>query len=387
MTILDFKKIMSSHLLRRILFVLTVILLGGGLSSGCTQSQPPSPTAQATGTAPEILGIEVIPSGLPPEREVLSREKIPQNNCGGTGTTTNSIERSRTIVYTMEIGAGISVNAEGKAGVPGVGEVSIGTEVAAQYGLSYGISEQFSRSITISAGPETFVEHQLELVSYWEIGEVILNLGNGGKISYPYRFQRDFGIEQIGSSEISCALTPTIQAAQTTPSSPTNLNNPNTTTVATITPQTSISTSQQPTANTFFGGVTRLIPTNPVSIIALAILGSVLLVLYGWLKNQPLLSKNDVVYNISFYSFTIFSGLALLIIAFGMILGGILWDSTFMYLLCAVIVSIIYGGGGVILRFINSDTLDLFSVGPMIIVYLWIALIFFMVVFRLIVWM
>jgi hypothetical protein len=153
--------------------------------------------------------IQVIPSGEPPEKRVISSETIPQNNCGGSAGVSSTIERSRSIVFTLDLGAEISVNASGSAGVPGIGEVQVGAKVAAKYGVSYGQEETLSRSLTVSAKEGTNILHTLQQVEYWETGELVIVAGEKS-LSYPYSFRKDFGVEHVKSENMGCpSLTPT----------------------------------------------------------------------------------------------------------------------------------------------------------------------------------
>ena len=166
---------------------------------GCDGSSN-GPTRKVEAVVPTI---RVLPSGEPPEKRVVSTETILQNNCGGSAGVLNAIGRSRSIVYSLELGGEVSVDAGGSVGVPGVGAVQVGAEVAARYGVTYGQEETLSRSLTVSAKEGTNIIHTLRQVEYWETGDLVLETG-GQKRRYPYRFRRDFGIELVESEDIGC---------------------------------------------------------------------------------------------------------------------------------------------------------------------------------------
>jgi hypothetical protein len=165
-------------------------------------------TAQANNTS--ILDIEkssdfqVIPSNIAPERSFIDAPfEVFQNNCGGTADASNVIERSQTIIYQAQVGNQVTVDVSGKANLPLLGEVEVGISLAHFYSVTYGKEESQTRSLTISARPGTNMSHLLQKVEYWEVGELVWEFGDG-KVIYPYRFRKDFGIELAESKNLGC---------------------------------------------------------------------------------------------------------------------------------------------------------------------------------------
>ncbi|MDG6922036.1 MAG: hypothetical protein JRN67_01930, partial [Nitrososphaerota archaeon] len=115
--------------------------------------------------------------------------------------------RQHTVQYTMEIGAGLTVSAEGKVGVPSVGEVSVGTEVAAHYKVGYGRQETVSRSQTVAAAPRSHIQHTIQQFEIWETGEVLIVVGDQNQ-RLPYSFRRDFSIEAVAPANVGCTTPP-----------------------------------------------------------------------------------------------------------------------------------------------------------------------------------
>lgn len=189
----------SERIYKRLFYCLILFLFLILLMAGCDGSVTP-PTQVAQDVIPRV---QVIPSGNPPEKRIISEEVISQNNCGGSATVSSTVGRSYSVVYTLEIGAEMSVDASGSVGLPGVGEVEIGVEVATNYGVTYGREESLSRSLTVSAKEETSMLHSLQQVEYWETGELVIVYGEKEK-RYPYSFRRDFGIELVKSENMCC---------------------------------------------------------------------------------------------------------------------------------------------------------------------------------------
>ncbi len=89
----------------------------------CAPSSGEPPIGQAP--TPEVF---VFPG--PTEKILLSTEDIPQNNCDGSAEKSDTVEKSHTVLRTLELGTGITVDAGGQAGIPGVGQVGVGVAVA-----------------------------------------------------------------------------------------------------------------------------------------------------------------------------------------------------------------------------------------------------------------
>jgi hypothetical protein len=200
---------MNLKVLRYPFYRPTLFLLLTMLIAGCGLVKPSSESAQVA--APIV---RVVPSDSPPEKRIISSEAVPQNNCGGSAGVSSTIERSRSIIYTLEIGAEVTVDGNGSAGIPEIGEVQVGVEVAAKYGVTYGQEETLSRSLTVSAKEGTNILHSLRQVEYWETGELIITRGDK-TLHYPYSFRKDFGVELVKSENVGCPTsTPISQAAQ-----------------------------------------------------------------------------------------------------------------------------------------------------------------------------
>ncbi len=176
-----------------------ILVLANMLTTGCLFIKPQPDSAQLG-----VPVVQVIPSGNPPEKRILSSETIPQNNCGGSAEVSSTIERSRSIAYILEIGGEIKIDADGSVGVPDIGEIQVGAEVAAKYGVTYGQEETFTRSLTVSAKEGTNIQHELKQVEYWEIGELVFTSAEK-TMRYPYSFRRDFGVELVKSENIDCS--------------------------------------------------------------------------------------------------------------------------------------------------------------------------------------
>jgi hypothetical protein len=227
-------KVLRHSFYRPALFLLLSMLI-----AGCGLVKSSSENAQV---ATPI--VRVVPSDGPPEKRIISSEAVPQNNCGGSAGVSSTIERSRSIIYTLEIGGEVTVDGNGSAGIPGIGEVQVGAEVAAKYGVTYGREETLSRSLTVSAKEGTNILHELRQVEYWETGELVITRGNR-TLHYPYSFRKDFGVELVKSENMGCPTsTPIPQTAQSP--TPTTESIP-TPTVEPSAPPTSEPTTSSPT--------------------------------------------------------------------------------------------------------------------------------------------
>lgn len=153
----------------------------------------------------------VFPSGT--EKRLISDEKITQDNCVGSAETSQTITRQHTVQYTMELGSELKVNAEGKVGVPGVGEVGVGTEVATHYNVGYGRQETVSRAVTVAAAPKSHIQHTIQQFEVWEIGEVLIVVGDYNQ-RLPYSFRRDFSIDAVAPANLGCQGAPTTSPSE-----------------------------------------------------------------------------------------------------------------------------------------------------------------------------
>ncbi len=156
--------------------------------------------------------IRVIDSGAPIQKP-LSEEVIPQNNCRGNSPVSNLVERSRTISRSAELGGGATISGSGEVGVPGIGGVQVGAEIAATYNTSYGEEETVSRNITLTAKEGSSLNHRVRQYELWRSGEVVISVGDDELARYPYEFRTDFGLELVDVQPIDCSTTSTASPA------------------------------------------------------------------------------------------------------------------------------------------------------------------------------
>lgn len=142
------------------------------------------------------------------EERLISQETIIQDNCDGTAVTSQTVEKSHTVLYTLELGSEITVTADGSAGIPGVGKVGVGVEIAGHYQVGYGQSETISRAQTVSAAPDSHIQQTIQHFEIWETGEVLIVAGNVNQ-RFPYKFRRDFSIKPSELNNIACPGTAT----------------------------------------------------------------------------------------------------------------------------------------------------------------------------------
>lgn len=176
-------------------------------------------TGCGSGNNQTIPQVQVVKSDAPPEKRVVSKESLPQQNCGGSSMVTNEIERTRTIQFTLDVKGSITVDGGGEAEIPGVGKFNVGVAVAHEYGVGYGESTSMSRKIAVSARDGTSVVHNIQQVEYWQTGTIIVLLNGKTITSYPYQFRTDFNIELINTQPLSC---PTVVIPSNTAVIPSN---------------------------------------------------------------------------------------------------------------------------------------------------------------------
>jgi hypothetical protein len=180
-----------------LLFLFTLI-------AGCGTDTPSSEEIAQT----EFPVVRVVPSGAPPEKRELFVETHLQNNCQGTSEVTSVFEAEHSVAYTLEIGGEVTVSADGILGVPSVGQVQVGAEVAASYGVEYGQRETRTSSIELRAKAGTSVEHILRHIELWDSGTLMIGVADQ-QHSYPYHFRRGYRVELIDTVSLNCLLTPT----------------------------------------------------------------------------------------------------------------------------------------------------------------------------------
>lgn len=183
---------MSAH--RRIILVALWLVLA--LSSAC------APTAVEPGLGPASTPeIFVFPG--PTEKILISSEDIPQPNCDGSAEKADTVERSHTVTRTLDMGASITVDESGQAGVPGVGQVGVGVAVAGYYQVGYGSQDTVTRSTTVKANAGTNILHTIRQYEIWETGEVLITAGSVNQ-RLPYRFRKDFSMETLPPANQGC---------------------------------------------------------------------------------------------------------------------------------------------------------------------------------------
>ncbi|PIE82100.1 MAG: hypothetical protein CSA11_01655 [Chloroflexi bacterium] len=138
------------------------------------------------------------------EKRLISQETIPQNNCDGTAELSQEVGRSYTVQYTLELGSDITVSADGRAKIPEIGEVGVGTEIAANYQVGYGRSDTVSRTQTVAAAKGSYIQHTIQQFEIWDTGELLIVMGEI-KQRLPYSFRRDFSIEAVAPANIGCS--------------------------------------------------------------------------------------------------------------------------------------------------------------------------------------
>lgn len=181
-----------------------VILLAFFISNCGT----PTPSSQSGSNQDTNIEIQITDT----ESKELGRETIAQPNCTGNAEVENSIVKSRTIEYVMEMQNGVSINANGQIGFAGT-DIELGTTVASQFGQSYGTSETLTRSITVKASPGTNTQHVIRQVEIWKIGQAKISVG-GQQTIIPFKFRSDFAIELVNSESLEdCISTPTASQA------------------------------------------------------------------------------------------------------------------------------------------------------------------------------
>lgn len=176
------------------------------LMSACTR-------AETEGEAVSVANVQVFVFPGETEKRLISEEKIVQDNCDGAAETSQTVTRQQTVQYTMEVGAGLTVSAEGNVGIPSMGEVAVGAEVATHYKVGYGRTETVSRSVTVATTAGSHIQHTIQQFELWEKGEVLI-VGGEQSQRLPYSLRRDFSIEAVAPANIGCDLTSTLSVSE-----------------------------------------------------------------------------------------------------------------------------------------------------------------------------
>ncbi|MBK9926634.1 MAG: hypothetical protein IPP66_15265 [Anaerolineales bacterium] len=186
-----------------ILFILIV--------TSCNTPTPSSPN----GSNPNV-SIEVQVTGS--ESRDIGTETISQQNCTGNAEVENTVEKSRTIEYVIELQNGASVNANGQVGFAGT-DIELGATVATQLGHAYGTSETISRSITVKAKSGTHIQHVIRQMEVWKVGQAKISVGAQQTI-IPFKFPSDFAIELAESNQVICDNNGTTNNTDPQPTAP-----------------------------------------------------------------------------------------------------------------------------------------------------------------------
>lgn len=140
----------------------------------------PSPTGLLT-----LPIIQVKPNGEYPIKHIIGSETINQNNCGNTSALEQSIERHLTVTNTAKLGGDISLSADGKvsAGIPlevASAEVSVGSEIAAHYEVTYGHEEVQTRTLNLVTNGGANQQFTINHVQNWNTGTITVTIGTWG---------------------------------------------------------------------------------------------------------------------------------------------------------------------------------------------------------------
>jgi hypothetical protein len=173
------------------LLILFAVGCGGSSGSGGSEEV-------AQGLLPQVF---VFPGAQ--EERLISQEVIDLPNCTGNAESSQEVTRAHTVLYTLELGREITVSADGRAGIPGLGEVGVGMAVATEYRVGYGRSETVSRAQTVRAAAESHIQHTIQQFEIWETGELLIVAGDKNQ-RIPYSFRRDFSIKAVAPANIGC---------------------------------------------------------------------------------------------------------------------------------------------------------------------------------------
>lgn len=184
--------------MNRITIVIVILFL---LLDGCDTANPTDEVADASNSS-AISPVVSVVGGTVPEYRVIRTEKIPQYNCGGNEPVDTTIEKQRNIVRVVELGSDFAVSAGGEVGIGGTG-VQLGAEIASHFGVSYGVGESISRSLTVRASPKTFMTHEIALQEVWEVGTAVVVIDEA-VYEIPFSFRSDFSVDLVDSFENDC---------------------------------------------------------------------------------------------------------------------------------------------------------------------------------------
>jgi len=196
---------------KRKIFVSICVVVVLLLCTGCQPAEVP-----ITGGTSQSYQVEII-NPVETVYETISIEEIDQPNCNGTRDIDNEIERAREISHSIELGLGLTVDADGKLELFGTG-INLGASVSNELGYKYGITESISRSVIVRAAPQTHMRHTIRLSEIWKSGTVRV-INNGQSLDIPFRFRASFSVDLLESTPVSCE-TPTPELPATPTSDP-----------------------------------------------------------------------------------------------------------------------------------------------------------------------
>ncbi len=187
-------KLLTSNPLSRQISLVILFLAVWMLASACgnTTAAPATPDTQVILTIGELT----------PEYRTVTFDVHKQNNCGGNSTATYKYEQIRSVLHSMTVEGGFTVNANGEVGVPGTG-LKLGAELALRMGQTYGTESSVARSLELSAKPGTYVEHKINLQEVWQKGIARAGL-KAATYEIPFSYRSDFALELVESKELPC---------------------------------------------------------------------------------------------------------------------------------------------------------------------------------------
>lgn len=170
--------------------------------AGCSPTVTPSGVFELPSNA-QNYQVEIFDL-TEPVLEKIRTENIDQPNCNGTGDVDNVVERTMGINHTVELGLGLTVDADGKLELFGTG-VDLGAAISNELGYQYGVTESITRSITVRAAPKSHMVHTVKLSEIWESGTARV-IVNGQSTDIPFRFRANFSIDLIDSVPVDCTI-------------------------------------------------------------------------------------------------------------------------------------------------------------------------------------
>ncbi len=182
-----------------VLVAVTVTVAGCNV---CGIQLPPG--AEASPTPQVNARVDVVPSGKAADKRFTTIETVPEPNCAGSSQVSQTIQRTISYTHAVELGKQVSVNANGTALIPGIGQVQVGGEISRHYNVTYGSEESVTESLTVSADAGTNMQHSVRYYELWETGTVKVT-SEGKEFDAPYRLLRSKGVELQSSERVPCS--------------------------------------------------------------------------------------------------------------------------------------------------------------------------------------